>query len=127
MRFSFVWFGSWGRFSNLTDVPHNIVVTLTSQLNLAHVTVPSRYREGEGEMRYDHVHEIMAEYGYQDFASQPGLFRFLRWLYARAWWSEECLTVLFYLAMGASHRPQSAASRGPCVGSGHFQYAWTHV
>src|SRR2546427_8751881 len=39
--------------------------------------------------RYDHVHEIMQEYGYHDFASQPEHFRFLRWLYTRAWWSEE--------------------------------------
>src|SRR6184192_1027744 len=50
-------------------------------------------------MHYDHVHEIMAEYGYQDFSSQPEHFRFLRWLYTRAWWSEERLTVLFDLAM----------------------------
>ncbi len=83
--------------SDPTDVPHNVVVTLASQLNIADWTILSRYREGE--MRYDHVHEIMAEYGYQDFASQPEHFRFLRWLYTRAWWSEERLTVLFDLAM----------------------------
>src|SRR5438067_5024906 len=83
--------------SDPTDVPHTVVVTLASQLNIADWTVLSRYREGE--MRYDHVHEIMAEYGYQDFASQPEHFRFLRWLYTRAWWSEERLTVLFDLAM----------------------------
>lgn len=83
--------------SDPTDVPHNVVVTLASQLNIADWTILSRYREGE--MRYDHVHEIMAEYGYQDFASQPEHFRFLRWLYTRAWWSEERLTILFDLAM----------------------------
>jgi TnpA family transposase len=83
--------------SDPTDVPHNVMVTLASQLNIADWTILSRYREGE--MRYDHVHEIMAEYGYQDFVSQPEHFRFLRWLYTRAWWSEERLTVLFDLAM----------------------------
>lgn len=83
--------------SDPTDVPHNVVLTLASQLNIADLTILSRYREGE--MRYDHVHEIMAEYGYQDFTSQPEHFRFLRWLYTRAWWSEERLTVLFDLAM----------------------------
>lgn len=83
--------------SDPTDVPHNAVLTLSSQLNIADLSVLSRYREGE--MRYDHVHEIMAEYGYQDFSSQPEHFRFLRWLYTRAWWSEERLTVLFDLAM----------------------------
>jgi len=49
-------------------------------------------------MRYDHVDEIMQRYGYQDFSSQPEHFRFLRWLYIRAWWSEERLTVLFDMA-----------------------------
>src|SRR6266702_2097827 len=83
--------------SDPTDVPHNVVLTLASQLNVADLTVLSRYREGQ--MRYDHVHKIMQEYGYQDFASQPEHFRFLRWLYTRAWWSEERLTVLFDLAM----------------------------
>src|SRR5436305_5978251 len=83
--------------SDPSDVPHSVVLTLASQLNIADPTVLSRYLEGQ--MRYDHVHEIMQEYGYQDFASQPAHFRFLRWLYTRAWWSEERLTVLFDLAM----------------------------
>ncbi len=83
--------------SDPTEVPHSVVLTLASQLNIADPTVLSRYPEGQ--MRYDHIHEIMQEYGYQDFASQPEHFRFLRWLYTRAWWSEERLTVLFDLAM----------------------------
>ena len=73
------------------------MLTLASQLSIADPTVLVRYREGE--MRYDHVHEIMREYGYHDFAAQPEHFRFVRWLYTRAWWSEERLTVLFDLAM----------------------------
>ena len=80
-----------------TDVPHSVLLTLAAQLNIADPTILSRYREGE--MRYDHVHEIMQEYGYQEFSAQPEHFRFLRWLYTRAWWSEERLTVLFDLAM----------------------------
>jgi Domain of unknown function (DUF4158) len=83
--------------SDPTEVPHSVVLTLASQLNIADPTVLSRYPEGQ--MRYDHIHEIMQEYGYQDFASQPEHFRFLRWLYTRAWWSKERLTVLFDLAM----------------------------
>lgn len=83
--------------SDPTDVPHSVVLSLASQLNIADPTVLTLYREGQ--MRYDHVHEIMQEYGYQDFSSQPEHFRFLRWLYTRAWWSEERLTVLFDLAM----------------------------
>lgn len=80
-----------------TDVPHSVILTLASQLNIADPTILARYREGQ--MRYDHVHDIMQEYGYYDFSSQPEHFRFLRWLYTRAWWSEERLTVLFDLAM----------------------------
>jgi TnpA family transposase len=80
-----------------TDVPHGVILTLAAQLNIADLTVLSQYREGL--MRRDHVHEIMQEYGYRDFSSQPEHFRFLRWLYARAWCSEERLTVLFDLAM----------------------------
>jgi TnpA family transposase len=83
--------------SDPTDVPHNVILSVASQLNIADPTILASYREGQ--MRYDHVHEIMQEYGYHDFASQPEHFRFLRWLYIRAWWSEERLTVLFDLAM----------------------------
>src|SRR5206468_12344833 len=83
--------------SDPTDVPQSVILTLASQLNIADPVVLSRYRDGQ--MRYDHVHEIMQEYGYQDFSSQPAHFRFLRWLYTCTWWSEEHLTVLFDLAM----------------------------
>jgi Domain of unknown function (DUF4158) len=83
--------------SDPTDVPHGVILTLAAQLNIADPTVLTRY--GEGQMRHDHVHEIMREYGYHDFSSQPHHFHFLRWLYTRAWWSEERLTVLFDLAM----------------------------
>ncbi len=51
-----------------TDVPHNVILTLASQLNIADLAVLARYQEGE--MRYDHVHEIMQEYGYHDFPSE---------------------------------------------------------
>jgi hypothetical protein len=36
-----------------TDVPHNVILTLASQLNIADVTALAHYRESE--MRYDHV------------------------------------------------------------------------
>jgi hypothetical protein len=89
---------SLGTFlSDPTDVPHNVVLTLATQLGVADPEVLARYRESQ--MRYDHVQEIMQEYGYHEFTSQPAHFRFLHWLYIRAWWSEERLTVLFDLAM----------------------------
>ena len=79
------------------DVPHSVILTLASQLNIADPTVLDHYREGQ--MRYDHIDEIKQRYGYQDFSCQPEHFRFLRWLYTRAWCSEERLTILFDLAM----------------------------
>ncbi|HEY6411136.1 MAG TPA: DUF4158 domain-containing protein, partial [Ktedonobacteraceae bacterium] len=83
--------------SDPTDVPQGVVRSLASQLDIADLSCLASYREGQ--MRYDHVHEIMQRYGYQDFSSQPEHFRFIRWFYTRAWWSEERLTVLFDLAM----------------------------
>jgi TnpA family transposase len=83
--------------SDPTDVPQAVVQFLASQLGISDLSCLTRYREGQ--MRHDHVHEIMQEYGYQDFSSQPEHFSFIRWLYTRTWWSEERLTVLFDLAM----------------------------
>lgn len=68
--------------SDPTNVPLSVVLAVASQLSITDPTVLARYREGQ--MRYDHVHEIMHEYGYHDFTSQPEHFRFLRWLYIRA-------------------------------------------
>ena len=38
--------------SDPTDVPHSVILSVASQLNIADPTVLSRYREGQ--MRYDH-------------------------------------------------------------------------
>ncbi len=38
--------------SDPTDVPHSVVLTLASQLNIADPMILARYREGQ--MRYDH-------------------------------------------------------------------------
>jgi hypothetical protein len=40
-----------------TDMPHNVILTPASQLNITDLAVLARYRKGE--MRYDHIHEIM--------------------------------------------------------------------
>ena len=94
---SFAPFGFWIPSSPIRlMVPHNAILTLATQLSIIDLTVLDRYRDGL--MHHDHVHEIIAEHGCHDFSSQPAHFRFLRWLYTHAWWSEERLTVLFDLA-----------------------------
>src|SRR5437762_7768593 len=87
--------------SDPTDVPHNVILTLASQLNIADPTVLAHYREGL--MRLDYVHEIMQEYSYHDFSSQPEHFRFLRWLYTRA-----CLMFGLFWCLGYQFSPRLA-------------------
>ena len=60
--------------------------------------MPCELRYGVGETHWDHVNEIKAAYGYRDFSDQPGHFRLIRWLYARAWVSAERPSLLFDLA-----------------------------
>ena len=44
---------------------------------------------------WDHTVVICQTYDYTQFSDHPGHWRLLRWLYARAWWSEETPSVLF--------------------------------
>lgn len=44
---------------------------------------------------WDHTVVIAQTYGYRQFSDQPGNWQFVRWLYYRAWWSEEAPSVLF--------------------------------
>ncbi|MCY7278493.1 MAG: DUF4158 domain-containing protein, partial [Phormidesmis sp. CAN_BIN44] len=44
---------------------------------------------------WDHTVVICQTYDYTQFSDQPGHWRLIRWLYARAWWSEETPSVLF--------------------------------
>ena len=80
-----------------TDVPTVVVDHLAAQLGIADPSALKGY--GETAMRFKHAAAIRERVGYSDFNDQPGHWRFIRWLYTRAWWSEERLTVLFDLAM----------------------------
>ena len=67
------------------------------QLGIAEVGCLSNYLERE-PTRHAHRAEIRAHYGYRDFGEPPWSFRLSRWLFLRAWLSEERPSLLFDLA-----------------------------
>jgi hypothetical protein len=80
-----------------TDVPPGLVRHMSRQLHIADPTCLPRYLE-RPHTRYDHAQEITRHYGYHDFHAHPEYFRFVRWLYTRAWLSAERPSVLFDFA-----------------------------
>ena len=46
----------------------------------------------------EHAGLIQRQYGYRDFSAQPAHWRFIRWLYDRAWLGTEGPSVLFDIA-----------------------------
>lgn len=83
--------------TNPIDVPPIVVRHLAQQLAIADITVLPRYLERE-PTRYEHARDIQQVYGYRDFTDPPEYFRLIRWLYTRAWLSDERPSVLFDLA-----------------------------
>ncbi len=81
-----------------TDVPEGVVVYLGAQLGIEEPRfVLGRYLDRPSTRR-EHATEIRRAYGYESFGDRPWHFRLLRWLYARAWLSDERPSVLFDLA-----------------------------
>ncbi len=78
------------------DVPVVVIATLASQLGISEEIELEGYRTGK--TKWIHANEIRQMCGYLDFNDQPGHFRFVRWLYLRAWLSAERPSVLFDLA-----------------------------
>jgi hypothetical protein len=76
-----------------TDVPPSLVRYLAGQLRIDNPACLKRYRDSSSQ--WAHASEIRQHYGYHDFAEQPAHFRFLRWLYTRAWLCAERPSVLF--------------------------------
>jgi Domain of unknown function (DUF4158) len=79
-----------------TDVPPGVVTSVSRQLRVDPTCLP-QYMERPPTHR-DHAREIQRRYGYQDFHTQPEYFRLVRWLYLRAWVSDERPSMLFDLA-----------------------------
>ena len=82
---------------NPIEVPPNVIDYLAQQLEVASTSSLPAYLERE-ETRWRHAALIERHYGYQDFSAQPAHWRFVRWLYARAWVGTEGPSVLFDIA-----------------------------
>lgn len=80
-----------------TDVPPGAVVYVARQIRVKHPVCLVHYGERPATHR-EHAGEIQRVYGYRDFGDQPAYFRFVRWLYTRAWISAERPSVLLDLA-----------------------------
>jgi len=79
-----------------TDVPTVVVDHLAAQLGIADPSALKGY--GETAMRFKHAAAIRERVGYSDFNDQPGHWRFIRWLYTRAYVAGERHIVLFDLS-----------------------------
>lgn len=78
-----------------TDVPVTVVKYVAGQLEVEPRCI-DQYRVAETQQ--DHAAEIREHYGYSDFSDPSESFRLVRWMYGRAWLSEERPSVLFDLA-----------------------------
>jgi len=83
--------------ANPIEVPPNVVKYLAQQLAVVGTSDLSAYLEREAT-RWEHADIIQRHYGYRDFSIQPEHWRFVRWLYARAWVGTEGPSVLFDIA-----------------------------
>ncbi|GAA5531410.1 Tn3 family transposase [Herpetosiphon gulosus] len=84
--------------ANPIAVPPIVIDFMARQLAIATTYTLDRYLERE-DTKWEHAREICQDYGYHDFHDQPWHFRLIRWLYARAWFSNERPFVLFEHAM----------------------------
>ena len=83
--------------ANPVDVPPIVVAYVGRQIDISEVACLLRYMERK-QTRHAHSTEIQRAYQYQDFNDLPWRFRLSRWLYARAWLTNERPSHLFDLA-----------------------------
>lgn len=83
--------------SNPTDVPSGVIAYVAQQLQIKDMSCLCHYLERPPTHR-EHAGQIRQKYGYQDFTDQPESWRFVRWLYGRAWVGTEAPSVLFDLS-----------------------------
>lgn len=83
--------------ANPIDIPSGVITYLATQLQISNSACLSRYLERSNTHR-DHAQEIRQHDGYREFSDQPEHWRFIRWLYGRAWIGAEAPSVLFDVA-----------------------------
>ncbi len=77
-----------------THVPASILTYVAKQLDLTALPMDiGRY--WHGRTHWHHQDAIVRQYHYHAFDAQPGHWRFVRWLYTRAWTAAERPSVLF--------------------------------
>jgi TnpA family transposase len=79
-----------------TQVPEGVTRYIAEQLGIEALDRFPRYKEGRPH--WYHTQEIRESYGYREFGVLPESFRLVRWLYTRAWLSEERPSLLFDMA-----------------------------
>lgn len=82
--------------SDPIDVPQSVITYMANQLYLDAQSF-SHYQNKRSQ--WDQMREIRSVYGYKNFTDHPAHWRFIRWLYARAWLYNERSSVLFDLAI----------------------------
>jgi hypothetical protein len=73
-----------------------VVANLANQLEISQTDCLPRYLE-RPTTHWEHAQIIKQHYGYREFSEQPERWRLLRWLYERAWVSDESPSILFDL------------------------------
>lgn len=82
--------------TNPIDVPPVVVADLAAQLDITNKNCLPRYLE-RPTTHWEHAQAIKLHYAYRDFSEQPYHWRLVRWLYERAWVSDESPSILFDL------------------------------
>lgn len=83
--------------ANPVEVPPSVIAYVGQQINVLETACLPRYLERK-QTRHAHSTEIRKFYQYQDFKDPRWRFRLTRWLYARAWLTNERPSHLFDLA-----------------------------
>jgi len=83
--------------SNPTQVPPSVIQFVALQLGIASTDGLSTYMTRRAT-RVAHRAEIQHHYGYHDFTDPPWRFRLSRFLYSRAWLSNERPSLMFDMA-----------------------------